>query len=195
MHTKFHEGWCGHSGSIKLITSTIWEAAVLVLLMGIINDVCRWVELRWHDTYVPRTFGSAVQVILRVLPQQFERLWYWYYWWEGFLKYTTEMTSRGMIYLPVLMLICWGIRVILRLLPKQFERLWCWFYCWGVFMMCALKWPQMEWCIHTMFCEVWYRRSSNIKVLLQQFDCHVGIMNGRDLWSILFRWTHVTWYT
>jgi hypothetical protein len=32
-HTKFHVGWFGHSGNIKVITSTIWEAAVLVLLL------------------------------------------------------------------------------------------------------------------------------------------------------------------
>lgn len=32
--TKFHEDWFGHSGNIKVITSTISEAARLVLLKG-----------------------------------------------------------------------------------------------------------------------------------------------------------------
>jgi hypothetical protein len=29
--------------------------------------------------------GSGIQVNLRLLPQQFERLQRWYYWWEGFI--------------------------------------------------------------------------------------------------------------
>jgi hypothetical protein len=39
------------------------------------------------------------------------------------MKYTVEMASGGMIYIPSLMTIGSGIRVILRALPKQFERL------------------------------------------------------------------------
>jgi hypothetical protein len=41
--------------------------------------------------------GSGIRVILRLLPQQFEMLQCWYYWWEGFMKYAVEMTSCGMI--------------------------------------------------------------------------------------------------
>jgi hypothetical protein len=33
MHTKFHEGLFGHSDNIKVITSTISEAIVLVLVV------------------------------------------------------------------------------------------------------------------------------------------------------------------
>jgi hypothetical protein len=40
IHTKFHEHWFRHAGNIKVITLTISEAAVLVLLMGMIYDVC-----------------------------------------------------------------------------------------------------------------------------------------------------------
>jgi hypothetical protein len=29
---------------------------------------------------------------------QFERLQHWNYWWEGFMKYTVEMGSGGLIY-------------------------------------------------------------------------------------------------
>jgi hypothetical protein len=36
------------------------------------------------------TIGSGIRVILRVLPQQFERLYHWYY-------YAAEMTSDGII--------------------------------------------------------------------------------------------------
>jgi hypothetical protein len=34
------------------------------------------------------------------LPEQFKRLYCWYYWWEGFTKYATEMRSGGVIYIP-----------------------------------------------------------------------------------------------
>jgi hypothetical protein len=30
--------------------------------------------------------------------QQFERLWCWYYWWEGCVMYVTDMAPDGMIY-------------------------------------------------------------------------------------------------
>jgi hypothetical protein len=33
IHTKIHEDWFRHSGNIKVITSTTWKAAVLVLLI------------------------------------------------------------------------------------------------------------------------------------------------------------------
>jgi hypothetical protein len=35
MHTKFHEDWFKNS-NIKVITSTIWEASVLVLMIGVL---------------------------------------------------------------------------------------------------------------------------------------------------------------
>jgi hypothetical protein len=49
LRIKFHDYWFGNSGNIKVITSTIWEAAVLVLLTGSIHDVCHWDDLTWHD--------------------------------------------------------------------------------------------------------------------------------------------------
>jgi hypothetical protein len=39
--------------------------------------------------------GSGIQVILWLLPQQFER--YWYYWWHGFLKHGIKIASGSMI--------------------------------------------------------------------------------------------------
>jgi hypothetical protein len=50
--------------------------------------------------YIPSsiTIRWAIQVLLRLLPQQFERLQWWYYWQEGFTKYTVEMALGGMIH-------------------------------------------------------------------------------------------------
>jgi hypothetical protein len=39
IHTKYHDDWFKHSSNINAITSTIWEATVLVLLMRGIYDV------------------------------------------------------------------------------------------------------------------------------------------------------------
>jgi hypothetical protein len=39
------------------------------------------------------------------------------------MKYTVEMASGGMIYIPGFMTIGSGIQVILRVGPDQFERL------------------------------------------------------------------------
>jgi hypothetical protein len=63
-----------HVKYTKVIISTIWEASVFVLLMGRVYDVCRWDDVRWHDTYIPSfmTIGSGIQIILKVLPQQLE---------------------------------------------------------------------------------------------------------------------------
>jgi hypothetical protein len=76
MHTKFYENCFGHSGNIKVITSTILEAVVLALLMGRIYDVCRCDDLRCHDINIPSLMmiGSVIQVIIRMLPQKFESL-------------------------------------------------------------------------------------------------------------------------
>jgi hypothetical protein len=39
------------------------------------------------------TIGPGIRVILRLLPQLFERLQCWYYWWEEFVKYAVQMAS------------------------------------------------------------------------------------------------------
>jgi hypothetical protein len=48
-HSKFRDDWVGHTGNIKVKTSTIWEAAMLVLLSGTVYGVGRWDGLRWYD--------------------------------------------------------------------------------------------------------------------------------------------------
>jgi hypothetical protein len=35
-------------------------------------------------------------------PQIFEGLQYWFYWWQGFMKYAVEMGSGAMTYVPSL---------------------------------------------------------------------------------------------
>jgi hypothetical protein len=37
-------------------------------------------------------------ILLRLLPQQFEWLQYWYYRWKGFMKYAAEVASDGVTY-------------------------------------------------------------------------------------------------
>jgi hypothetical protein len=44
------------------------------------------------------------------------------------MKYTAEMASDVIIYLPSFMKIGSDIQVILRLLPRQSVRLQCWYY-------------------------------------------------------------------
>jgi hypothetical protein len=64
------------SGNIKVIILTTWEAAVIVLLMERMYDICRSDDLSWHDTCVPSimTIGSGIEVKFGVLLQQFESL-------------------------------------------------------------------------------------------------------------------------
>jgi hypothetical protein len=37
----------------------------------------RWLQVAWH---MYQMISSSIQVILKLLPQQFEKLQYWYYW-------------------------------------------------------------------------------------------------------------------
>jgi hypothetical protein len=43
------------------------------------------------------TLGSGIQVILRLLPQRFERLQCQFYWWERSLNCSVEMASGSVI--------------------------------------------------------------------------------------------------
>jgi hypothetical protein len=58
----------------------VWEASVLVLLIGVIFRYT--VDMVLDGViYIPtfRKIGSGIQVILRLLPRQLERLYCWYY--------------------------------------------------------------------------------------------------------------------
>jgi hypothetical protein len=62
------------------------------------------VEMASHNMMnIPRfMIGLSIQVILKLLPQQFDILQCWYCWWKGFMKYDIERDSCGMIYIPSL---------------------------------------------------------------------------------------------
>jgi hypothetical protein len=64
------------------------------------------------------TISFGIQVIVRLLPQQFERLQCLYYGQGGFMKYATEMASHGMIYIQCFMMISPGIQITLQLLSQ-----------------------------------------------------------------------------
>jgi hypothetical protein len=80
-HTsKFHDNRFRNSGNIKGITSTIWEAVVLGLLMTGISKYATEMA-SGGMTYILSLMmiGSSIWVSLRLLPQQFERLQCCYY--------------------------------------------------------------------------------------------------------------------
>lgn len=51
------------------------------------------------------TVGSGMQVMLRLIPQKFERLYYWCYWWKRFIKAAVQMASKGNIYTLIFIMI------------------------------------------------------------------------------------------
>jgi hypothetical protein len=188
MKTSFgmvHENWFGHSGFIEIITSTI-----RVLLTGRLYDVCHWDSLRWHDIYIYiyiyikpsfTKIGRGVQTI-KGLPQKFERLQCWYYWWKGSMKCATEMGSGGMAYLPTFMKTGRGVKVILRFClsilkgcnvgTTDGEDLWC----------TPLKRVQVAWYIYTKFHDDQLRHLSNITdTAATIWGCNVGITDRRNL--------------
>jgi hypothetical protein len=59
---------------------------------------------------------SGIQVILRLLLKQFERLQYLYYQWVGFMKYTIEMASGSMMSIPSFIKINIGIQKLLEVI-------------------------------------------------------------------------------
>jgi hypothetical protein len=112
---------------------------VLVLLMGRICDVRRWDSLSGM-IYTKQDYWYRRSSNIKVLSQKSERMQYWYYWHEGFIKYAAEMAPDDMICVPSSTRTGSGIQVILRLLPRQSERLQCWYYWWEeLSMMCAVE--------------------------------------------------------
>jgi hypothetical protein len=57
---------------------------------------------------------SGIQVILRLLLQQVEKLLHWYYLGKEFMKYALEFASSGMIYIPIFLKTGFGIEKLLR---------------------------------------------------------------------------------
>jgi hypothetical protein len=70
-------------------------------------------DFRWYDMHV--TFYDhqfIIQVILKLLPQHFERLQCLYYW-KVFMKYTIQMISGSMIHLLSFIKIGSGVQKLL----------------------------------------------------------------------------------
>jgi hypothetical protein len=44
-------------------------------------QVARYRHTKFHEDWYRRSSS------IKVLSQKFERLWYWYYWWQGFMNY------------------------------------------------------------------------------------------------------------
>jgi hypothetical protein len=69
IHTKSHDDQFKHSSNVKGITSTIWEAIVLVLLMRGIYDVRHWDAVEMASCVIIYILcfmktGTGVQAIL-----------------------------------------------------------------------------------------------------------------------------------
>jgi hypothetical protein len=171
IHTKLHEDWFLLSGNIKVIALTIWKAAVLVLLMRRIYDVCHCDDFRWHDTYIP----CFITIIWQI---------------NGFLMYATEMASGGMIHIPSLMMISSDIHVILRFCLSNLndcnicitdERdLW----------SASLRWLHVAWNTYGTGVQ------STLRFSLRNLrGCNVGITKARDSWTMPLRWAQVPWCT
>jgi hypothetical protein len=142
---------------------------------------------------------SGIKVILRLLHQQFEGLQSWYYWWEEYMKYATEMSSGGIIYVYILsfMTIGSGIQVILRLVHEQFAAV-LELPMRRIYEVC--HWDGLKWhYIHAKFHDDQFRHSSNIRVISYYINnfrvCSIGITDGRDLRSMALRWPQASWYT
>jgi hypothetical protein len=101
IHTKFYEDWYRCSSTIKFCFRNLTGCNV-----GVTDGRDLWSApgngLRLHDIYIPTsmTVCSGIQVTLRLLPQQFDRLYCWYYWYEVFMKYVVGLGSGGMMYIP-----------------------------------------------------------------------------------------------
>jgi hypothetical protein len=100
----------------KSISGIILEAAVSVLCThekDLRSTPLRWPQVAWQTHTHTHThiyilvlvyiyvyiytklqkISTIIQLILRLLFQQFERSRWWYYWLEGFMKHAVEITS------------------------------------------------------------------------------------------------------
>jgi hypothetical protein len=51
LHSKFSDNRFRHTSNTNVITSTIWEASVLVLMSARIYEIRRWGGPRWHNMH------------------------------------------------------------------------------------------------------------------------------------------------
>jgi hypothetical protein len=178
--TKSQEDWYGVSGIIKVTPSTIWEAAVLVLLMIRIYDISRYDDLRKHNRNIPSfmTNGSVIQVTLQVTA------------WEILVySYIIQMDSGSMI---SFMKNGSGVQTILKLHFNSLNG------CNnGISDIRGLR-IGLIWKVandeHRDFHGNWYRRSSNFKVLLRKLERLILVLLMGHLWCMSLKWAQGTWY-
>lgn len=91
------------------------------------------------------TISSAIQRLLRLIPQKFESLQCSCYRWEGFFKHVFEMASDDLICTPNFVTIGSSTQVILRLLPQKSESLSAGNTDWRHLRRMPLRWLQMAW--------------------------------------------------
>jgi hypothetical protein len=94
------------------------------------------------------------------------------------------------------MLIDSGTQVLLMPMPQSFQKLHCWYY-WGawlvVYAIAIIS-------VGMIYIPRLTTIGSGIRVLLRLLpanlrSCNVGITDGRNLGTPLFRWLKVAWYT
>jgi hypothetical protein len=73
------------------MSSVIIEPEFHVYFKGFIFESGIWNGLDWPSVLSFITIGSDIQIILSFLPQYFERLLCWYYWWKKFMIYTSTI--------------------------------------------------------------------------------------------------------
>jgi hypothetical protein len=57
------------------------------------------------------------------------------------MRYTIEMASLDMMYIPSVLKICIGIQAVLSLCLRNWKRLQCWYYWCEGFMMYTIEMP------------------------------------------------------
>jgi hypothetical protein len=76
-----------------------------------ICEIRCWKCLIWNCFYTKfMTISSGIQLVLRLVTEKFQRLPCYYHWFKRFIKYAVEMTSGGIIYIPALINIGWGVQ-------------------------------------------------------------------------------------
>jgi hypothetical protein len=110
-----------HWHNIKVIASTIWEAAMLVLLKWGTHEIWRWdgltllnIHTKFHDDWFRRSSNNKLMtatiweaVILVLLMRRIYVIYF-------------ELFSCGMIYVPSFMKMSRGIQANITVLPHQF---------------------------------------------------------------------------
>jgi hypothetical protein len=131
-HTKFHKDWFWHSGNIKVITSTICQLGVFILIVKRIYEVRCWNGFSWSEklmifydnrfrhscniTVIVSTISQAAVLVL-LMEGIYDTCR-----WTGLRLHDIHIrfhTYRS------------GIEImLLRLFPQQFLRMLCWCYQW-----------------------------------------------------------------